>query len=149
MTMLLTCILAAVCALLSCLIGLSKGYQGGLSALCGFFGGIAAVLFFLVLPDRAREQEQQEATLSALHREIAALQQRITALEEAPSQQQDQPEAPPEPVIPVDPNLPVGRFDTRSREEISCPRCGKRQPGDRNLCYSCNLPFVYGDEENQ
>ena len=38
------------------------------------------------------------------------------------------------------------RFPARTREIIPCPRCGKRQQGNRDLCYSCKLPFVYDDE---
>ena len=30
--------------------------------------------------------------------------------------------------------------------QVPCPGCGKRQQGNRVLCYSCKLPFIYDDE---
>ena len=34
-------------------------------------------------------------------------------------------------------------FEQRTRDPITCPRCGKSQRGDRNLCLFCELPFHY------
>ena len=31
-------------------------------------------------------------------------------------------------------------------EVIACPRCGRRQRGNRNACYACGLPFQYEAE---
>ena len=37
-------------------------------------------------------------------------------------------------------------FANRTSDPITCPRCGKRQRGDRNLCLFCELPFRYKNE---
>lgn len=37
-------------------------------------------------------------------------------------------------------------FSQRTSDPITCPRCGKRQRGDRNLCLFCELPFRYKNE---
>lgn len=44
---------------------------------------------------------------------------------------------------------PVGEpavFPARTEESIACPRCGRRQRGNRNTCYSCGTPFQYENE---
>ena len=37
-------------------------------------------------------------------------------------------------------------FAQRTSDPVTCPRCGKRQRGDRNLCLFCELPFLYEHE---
>lgn len=37
-------------------------------------------------------------------------------------------------------------FAERTWDSITCPRCGKRQLGNRNICFSCELPFRYENE---
>lgn len=37
-------------------------------------------------------------------------------------------------------------FPARTDEFISCPRCKKRQRGNRDLCWNCALPFQYENE---
>lgn len=49
---------------------------------------------------------------------------------------------------PAEPK-PVGEpvtFPTRTEETIACPRCGRKQKGNRDACYSCGTPFVYENE---
>ena len=59
---------------------------------------------------------------------------------------------PPMPEEPEDPeasNLPPDApaiFPARTEEVIACPRCGRRQKGNRNACYACGLPFQYEAE---
>ena len=43
-------------------------------------------------------------------------------------------------------DCPPAEFPTRTRDTVQCPRCGKAQQGNRDRCYSCLLPFRYGDE---
>ena len=37
-------------------------------------------------------------------------------------------------------------FPARTEETIVCPRCGRKQKGNRSACYSCGTPFVYETE---
>lgn len=131
--------------ILCAVLGSSKGYSLGLCILAGALGSVIALAVLLLLPDRNAEQ----AELYQRDQEIAALRQRIAQLEQT-QKPQTAPEAEPASVQPpASPPPPPGepaRFATRTRELISCPRCGKRQQGNRNLCYSCKLPFVYDDE---
>lgn len=131
--------------ILCAVLGSSKGYSLGLCILAGVLGSVIALAVLLLLPD----QNQQQTELYQRDQEIAALRQRIAQLEQA-QKPQTAPEAEPASVQPpASPPPPPGepaRFATRTRELISCPRCGKRQQGNRNLCYSCKLPFVYDDE---
>ena len=47
-------------------------------------------------------------------------------------------------------NTPSGKtcgepvtFPARTEETIACPRCNKKQKGNRSACYSCGTPFLY------
>ena len=134
-------LLIVLCAAL----GGSKGYSVGLCILAGALGSVIALIVLLLLPD----QNEQQAELYKRDQEIDALRQRIAQLEQtqkpqiapesAPSPEQAPPPPPPPPGEPA-------HFPTRTREIVACPGCGKRQQGNRNLCYSCKLPFVYDDE---
>ena len=37
-------------------------------------------------------------------------------------------------------------YAARTEETISCPRCGRKQKGNRSACYSCGTPFLYENE---
>ena len=53
-----------------------------------------------------------------------------------------------EETAPAEPK-PVGEpvtFSTRTEETIACPRCGRKQKGNRSACYSCGTPFLYENE---
>lgn len=126
-------------------LGSAKGYPVGLCILAGALGSLPAFAILLLLPD----QNQQQAELYQRDQEIDALRRRIAQLEQD-REPQTAPEAEPAPAQPSAPPPPPpgepARFPTRTREIISCPGCGKRQQGNRDLCYSCKLPFVYDDE---
>ena len=132
--------------ILCAILGSAKGYSVGLCILAGALGSVIALIVLLLLPDQNAEQVE----LDRRDQEIDALRQRIAQLEQA----QGQPAAPasaqplpqPSPVPPPPPPGEPARFPTRTREIIPCPGCGKRQQGNRDLCYSCKLPFIYDDE---
>ena len=133
--------------ILCAILGSSKGYSVGLCILAGALGSVIALIVLLLLPDRNAEQ----AELYQRDQEIDALRRRIAQLEQI-REPQSAPEAEPAPAQPpIPPSPPPGepaRFPTRTRETIPCPGCGKRQQGNRDLCYSCKLPFVYDDESS-
>lgn len=37
-------------------------------------------------------------------------------------------------------------FPARTEDPIECPRCGRKQKGNRSSCYSCGTPFLYETE---
>ena len=37
-------------------------------------------------------------------------------------------------------------FPSRTEETVLCPRCSRKQNGNRNACYSCGTPFLYEAE---
>lgn len=50
------------------------------------------------------------------------------------------------PPVPEEEPPQAAVFPARTRETITCPRCGARQRGDRDSCYVCSLPFQYESE---
>ena len=129
--------------ILCAILGSSKGYSLGLCILAGALGSVIAVIVLLLLPDRNAEQVE----LDRRDQEIDALRRRIAHLE----QTQEPPEAEPAPFSSQPPpgSPPPGepaRFPTRTEEVVSCPRCRRRQKGNRDSCYACGLPFQYEDE---
>ena len=52
----------------------------------------------------------------------------------------------PPPPVPAEEPPQAVVFPARTRETITCPRCGARQRGDRDSCYVCSLPFQYESE---
>lgn len=141
----LFCILmAAACYM----VGVSKGYSAGICIAAGFFGNLIALLVLLLLPDQLQEEASAAHALDYRDREIAALQQRVTQLEEAlrsqtaePPSDSAKPSAKPETGTPAQVLFPA-----RTTEVVACPVCGKRQRGDRDLCYACGTPFRYEQE---
>ena len=120
-------------------LGEEKGYSVGLCLLAGFFGGFLALIVILLLPDQNLRQEEMEREAKAHQKEVDDLKARIAQLEslQSPPQPEDDPcAAPPE----ADGEAV---FPRRPDELIACPRCGRRQRGNRNCCYSCELPFRY------
>ena len=108
------------------------------------------------------EQERIAATTSARarsqDREMEKLQQRISELETQLFTLEKYlsekgilpplPEAAEESANSADP-ASVGEpvtFPSRTEETILCPRCGRKQKGNRNACYSCGTPFLYEAE---
>lgn len=129
-------------------LGQAKGYSFILCLVAGFFFSFIALIVILLLPDLA-EQQAYEARREQRHKEeVDALKDRIAALERMqPAPETDaQGEASPQPEAPQSPPGTPAHFPSRTTEVIACPRCGKRQRGDRDLCYSCKAPFLYDDE---
>ena len=126
-------------------LGEEKGYSVGLCLLAGFFGGFLALIVILLLPDQNLRQEEMEREAKAHQKEVDDLKARIAQLEslsppqpeETAAQLEDEPCA----ASPEADGEAV--FPRRTDELIACPRCGKRQRGNRNCCYSCELPFRY------
>ena len=143
---LLLCILSAVvCGLL----GSSKGYNAVLSAVAGFFLNIFGIVILLLLPDQERISSDASSALSYRDREIQELRARIEKLEaeKADAEAKNAPKHA-DPAEPEDSSASAqpASFPTRTHDVIACPRCGKRQTGNRNMCYSCGLEFHYDDE---
>lgn len=90
--------------------------------------------------------QRQDQEIQSLKKRVTELEGQLLALEKLLSEHGILPPMPAEPAAPP-PGEPA-RFPTRTRETIPCPGCGKRQQGNRDLCYSCKLPFVYDDESS-
>ena len=103
------------------------------------------------------EQERLSATTAAharsQDREMEKLQQRISdletqlfTLEKYLSEKGILPPLPEEPEENIPSSKEPVTFPSRTEETILCPRCGRKQKGNRNACYSCGTPFLYEAE---
>ena len=125
--------------------GKEKGYSFWFSLLLCLFGQLIGLLAVLLLPDIARIRADAAGRDRAQDQEIAALRARLAALEKgapagAPAK------SPPAASGPTaQPDTPAV-FPARTEDMIACPRCGRRQNGNRNACYACGLPFQYETE---
>jgi len=144
----LALLMAGLFAAISYCIGVPKGYSSTVCIIGGFFGGIITVIVLLLLPDQAQQAVDSSHRSEAYDREISALKKRISELEAAqkaaepnPIVEEEEGEKPEEPVADD-----VAWFPARTGEVIACPRCGRRQSGSRNACYSCKLSFQYENE---
>ena len=88
--------------------------------------------------------QRQDKEIQSLKKRITELENQLLALEKILSQHGILPPMPAEPEAPP-PDTPA-RFPARTLETVACPRCGRRQRGDRSLCYACGLPFLYENE---
>lgn len=139
LSLLLDGLFAAMCVI----VCRSKGYSAVLGAVTGFLGGLIPLIIFLLLPDRTQELDDN----ARLDQELSALRLRVAALERM-QQSSEEPVSlvkpfAPEPAAP--PDAPAV-FPARTEEIIACPRCGRRQKGNRSACYACGLPFQYETE---
>ena len=129
-------------------LGEEKGYSVGLCLLAGFFGGFLALIVILLLPDQNLRQEEMEREAKAHQKEVDDLKARIAQLEslQAPVQPEaEEADAPPPQPAPASACAPVV-FRRRTDDLITCPRCGRRQKGNRNVCYSCECLFEYEED---
>lgn len=128
-------------------LGEEKGYSVGLCLLAGFFGGFLALIVILLLPDQNLRQEEMAHEAQARQKEMDALKARIAQLEslQSPPQPEAEEDAPAPQPAPAPDCAPVV-FRRRTDELITCPRCGRRQRGNRNACYSCECPFEYEED---
>lgn len=86
----------------------------------------------------------QNKQIAELCQRVTELEQQVFALEALlvekgilPPPPQEQEREPDQPVI----------FPCRVETPICCPRCGKKQRGNRNFCYNCEVPFIYETEQ--
>lgn len=95
------------------------------------------------------DDQRQDKEIERLKTRITELEDQLLALEKILSQHGILPPMPEEPEDPEASNLPPDApaiFPARTEEVIACPRCGRRQKGNRNACYACGLPFQYEAE---
>ena len=131
-----------LCIILCAVLGSSKGYSVWVCIVAGALGSLLAVLVLFLLPD----QNQEAADFSRQDREIAALRQRVAELERAQQPAKEPVALAKTPAAPAAPPDAPAVFPVRTEEVIACPRCGRRQKGNRSACYSCGLPFQYETE---
>ena len=92
------------------------------------------------------DDQRQDKEIERLKTRITELEDQLLALEKILSQHGILPPMPEQPEDPEASNLPPDApaiFPARTEEVIACPRCGRRQKGDRNACYACGLSFQY------
>ena len=89
---------------------------------------------------------RQDKEIERLKTRVTELENQLLALEKILADQGLLPPAP-EPSEATDtPKRPPGApavFPVRTEEIIACPRCGRRQKGNRDSCYACGLSFQY------
>lgn len=125
--------------------GREKGYSFWFSFLLCLFGQLIGLLAVLLLPDIARIHADAAGRDRAQDREIAALKARLAALEKAAGAPAGAPAERPSATASgpaSQPDAPAV-FPARTEELVACPRCGRRQKGNRSACYACGLPFQY------
>ena len=92
------------------------------------------------------DDQRQDKEIERLKTRITELEDQLLALERLLSQHGLLPPMPAEPAAPEPPQDAPAVFPARTEEVIACPRCGRRQKGDRDSCYACGLPFQYETE---
>ena len=118
-----------LCIILCAVLGSSKGYSVWVCIVAGALGSLLAVLVLFLLPD----QNQEAADLS--RRDLAD--QGLLPPAPEPPEAKNTPKRPPDaPAV----------FPAWTEEVVACPRCGRRQKGNRDSCYACGLPFRYEQE---
>jgi len=101
--------------------------------------------------DNIRQQEAKtsslESRVSRLEDQIKDLRMHIRGLEALLAANGIVPPAAETPAASTEygPGEPA-LFAQRTESPITCPRCGKSQKGNRNLCLFCSLPFRYKSE---
>lgn len=125
--------------------GREKGYSFWFSFLLCLFGQLIGLLAVLLLPDIARIHADAAGRDRAQDREIAALKARLAALEKAAGAPAGAPAERPSATASGSASQPDAPavFPARTEELVACPRCGRRQKGNRSACYACGLPFQY------
>ncbi len=128
-------------------VGTDKGYSGGVCCLAGLVGGLLALVVIALLPNKKEQSEREEY----YQHQISMLRNRVSVLEaerNAASRPAGEPSEAPqkESVRPSDRVTVSALFPTRTSEMISCPKCRKKQQGNRDACYSCGAEFRYVDE---
>ena len=92
---------------------------------------------------------RQDKEIERLKTRVTELENQLLALEKILADQGLLPPAPEPSEMKEPPKRPPDApavFPARTEEVIACPRCGRRQKGNRNACYACGLPFQYEAE---
>ena len=92
---------------------------------------------------------RQDKEIERLKTRVTELENQLLALEKILADQGLLPPAPEPPEAKNTPKRPPDApaiFPARTEEVIACPRCGRRQRGNRDSCYACGLPFQYEAE---
>lgn len=95
------------------------------------------------------DDQRQDKEIERLKTRITELEDQLLALERLLSQHGLLPPMPAEPAAPELPQDAPAVFAARAEEVIACPRCGRRQKGNRDSCYACGLRFQYENECSQ
>ena len=90
---------------------------------------------------------RQDKEIEGLKKRVTELEDQLLALEKVLSLNGLLPPMPEEePETPETPQDTPAVFPARTEEVIACPRCGRRQKGNRDSCYACGLSFQYETE---
>ena len=91
--------------------------------------------------------QRQDKELEHLKLRVTELENQLLALEKILSEHGILPPKPAEPKAPpARPQDAPAVFPARTEEVVACPRCHRRQKGDRDSCYACGLPFLYEND---
>ena len=118
--------------------GREKGYSFWFSFLLCLLGQLIGLLAVLLLPDIARIRADHVGRDPAQDQQNATLKPRLAELESGSG-------TPAGTRVESPPAAPAV-FPARTEEVVTCPRCGRRQKGNRASCYACGLPFQYEHE---
>ena len=95
---------------------------------------------------------RQDKEIERLKTRVTELENQLLALEKILADQGLLPPAPEPSEMKEPPKRPPDApavFPARTEEVIACPRCGRRQKGNRDSCYACGLRFQYENECSQ
>ena len=95
------------------------------------------------------DDQRQDKEIERLKTRVTELENQLLALEKILADQGLLPPAPEPSEMKEPPKRPPDTpavFPARTEESIACPRCGRRQKGNRDSCYACGLPFQYENE---
>lgn len=91
--------------------------------------------------------QRQDQEIQLLKKRVTELEDQLLAVEKLLAEHSIlPPPPPPEEEAPARPQDAPAVFPARTLETVACPRCRRRQRGDRNFCYACGLPFQYETE---
>ena len=124
-----------------------KGYNGLVAAVGGFVGGFPGGAILLIVLLFLPDNKAKDQAIDDLRKEMDLLRRRIDELEEGhPAPRRDRESGPELKTAGVLADG-VGVFPRRDRAPVLCPRCGSKQPGNRDSCYHCGLEFRFSEEE--
>ena len=92
------------------------------------------------------DDQRQDKEIERLKTRVTELENQLLALEKILADQGLLPPAPEPSEMKEPPKRPPDApavFPARTEAVITCPRCGRRQKGNRDSCYACGLPFQY------